>query len=106
MADKKRKIRLELLREFEAAPPNALFTQSTIAALRCCSTGNIERERWLGRGVPFIRIGHAIRYRKVDYLMWEKQHQLVHSTAEADAQTTRLREARQQLTLNRKEGQL
>jgi hypothetical protein len=33
MADKTCKTRLELLREFEAAPPSALFTQSTIAAL-------------------------------------------------------------------------
>jgi hypothetical protein len=86
MADKNRKTRLELLREFEAAPPSALFTQSTIAALRCCSTGNIERDRWLGRGVPFIKIGHAIRYRKADYLLWERQYQPMRSTAEADAQ--------------------
>jgi hypothetical protein len=87
MADK---TRLELLKEFEAVPLNALFNQSTIAALRCCSTGNIERDRWLGRGVPFIRIGHSIRYRKADYLAWEKQHQLVCSTAEADAQAIQL----------------
>jgi hypothetical protein len=91
MADKKPKTRLALLEEFEAAPPSALFTQSTIAALRCCSTGNIERDRWLGRGVPFIRIGHAIRYRKSDYLAWEGQHKVVRSTAEAQAM--RLREA-------------
>jgi hypothetical protein len=83
MADKTCKTRLELLREFEAAPPSALFTQSTIAALRCCSTGNIERERWLGRGVPFLKIGHGVRYRKADYLTWLNQHQPVRSTAEA-----------------------
>ena len=80
MADKKRKTRLALLEEFEAAPPSALFTQSTIAALRCCSTGNIERDSWLGSGVPLIRTGHSIRYRKADYLAWEKQHQPVRST--------------------------
>jgi hypothetical protein len=80
MADKKRKTCLALLEEFEAAPPSALFTQSTIAALRCCSTGNIERDRWLGSGVPLIRTGHSIRYRKADYLAWEKQHQPVRST--------------------------
>jgi hypothetical protein len=94
MADKKRKTCLALLEEFEAASPSALFTQSTIAALRCCSTGNIERDSWLGSGVPLIRTGHSIRYRKADYLAWEKQHQPVRSTAEADAQAMRLREAR------------
>ena len=80
MADKKSKTCLALLEEFEAAPPSALFTQSTIAALRCCSTGNIERDSWLGSGVPLIRTGHSIRYRKADYLAWEKQHQPVRST--------------------------
>jgi hypothetical protein len=50
MADKKRKTRLALLEEFEAAPPSALFTQSTIAALRCCSTGNIERDKMVRQG--------------------------------------------------------
>lgn len=90
MAGKIRLTHLELLCEFEAAPLTALSTQSTIAALRCCSTGNLERDRWLGRGVPFIRIGHAIRYRKSNYLAWEGQHKVVRSTAEAQAM--RLRE--------------
>jgi hypothetical protein len=62
--------------------------------LRCCSTGNIERDRWLGRGVLLIRTGHSIRYRKADYLAWEKQHQPVRFRAKADAQAMRLREAR------------
>ena len=91
MAAKNRKTRLELLKEFEAAPPFALFTQATIAALRCCSTGNIERERWQGKGIPFIKIGYSVRYRKADCLKWLNQHRPVRSTAEADAQAMRLR---------------
>jgi hypothetical protein len=91
MAAKNRKTRLELLREFDAAPIDTLFDQHTIAALRCCSTGNIERERWQGKGIPFIKIGYSVRYRKVDYLTWLKQHRPVRSTAEADVQAMRLR---------------
>jgi hypothetical protein len=92
MADKNRKTRLELLREFEAAPPDALFKQATVAAVRSCSTGNIERDRWRGTGIPFRRIGHSIRYSKRDILTWLSQYQAVRSTAEADAQAMRLRE--------------
>jgi hypothetical protein len=92
MADKTRKTRLELLAEFAAAPSSALFASATVAAVRGCTTGNIERDRWLGRGVPFIRIGHTIRYSKRDILAWLSQYQAVRSTAEADAQSMQLRE--------------
>jgi hypothetical protein len=92
MADKNRKSRLELLAEFAAAPSSALFPQPYIAALRDCSEANIARDRGLGQGVPFLRIGNRILYRKADYLAWEEQHKPVRSTAEARAQR-RLREA-------------
>ncbi len=86
MADKTRKTRLELLNEFHAAPTDSLFTQSTITALRGVSPGTIERDRCLDRGAPFVKIGHGVRYRKRDYLLWEERHQPVHSTIEARAQ--------------------
>jgi hypothetical protein len=91
MADKNRKTRLELLAEFAAAPSSALFTPTTIASLRCCSVANLARDRQVGKGVPFLKIGNRILYRKADYLSWEKQHQqLVHFTAdEANTQATR-----------------
>jgi hypothetical protein len=94
MAGKNRKRkRIELLAEFEAAPSSTLFTPTTIASLRCCSVANLARDRQVGKGVPFLKIGNRILYRKADYLSWEKQHQqLVHSTAEADAQSMQLRE--------------
>jgi hypothetical protein len=84
--------RLEKLLTFEAAPIDTLFDQSTVAAVRGVSTGNIERERWQGRGIPFRRIGGSIRYSKRDILAWLSQHPAVRSTAEARAQALRLRE--------------
>lgn len=46
--------RLDLLNEFESAPESALFNQQTIAAVLSCSTQLLERNRWEGRGVPFV----------------------------------------------------
>ena len=92
MADKNRKPRLELLREFDAAPIDTLFPQIYVAARRNCSPANIERERGLGKGAPFIKIGGRIFYRKSDYLAWEERHQPVRTTSEARAQAIRLRE--------------
>lgn len=89
----KTRTRIELLREFNEAPPDTLFDQNTIAALTDRSIASLERDRARGRGIPFIKFfGHAIRYRKSDYLMWEQQHRPVRTTAEAAAQATRLRE--------------
>lgn len=86
MADKTRKTRLELLAEFDAAPSSALFPQAYIAALRGCSEANIACDRGSGRGVPFLRIGNRILYRKSDYVAWEERHQPVRTTSEARAQ--------------------
>jgi hypothetical protein len=91
MAGKARRSRIELLAEFYEAPPSALFPQETVAALLDCSAANVERARWQGWGVPFLKIGHRILYRKSDYLAWEERHKSVKSTAEAAAQTMRLR---------------
>ena len=92
MADKSRKARLELLNEFHAAPIDSLFPQVYIAALLACSTAKLERARWQGWGVPFLKIGHRVLYRKRDILAWLSQHQPVRTTAEARAQVMRMRE--------------
>ena len=63
--------RLSLLSTYEAAPMSALFDQKTIAAVFDCSPAKLERDRWEGIGVPYFKIGKAVRYRKSvvkDYL--------------------------------------
>jgi len=81
---KPQKTRLELLAEFEAAPPYAVFAQIYVAAVRDCSTFTIERDRWAGIGVPFIKPAgtRQVRYRKSDILAWLESHGLRHSTSE------------------------
>lgn len=79
----KTETRLSLMNEYEAASDTALFSQLTIAALRQCSLATIERDRWAGMGVPFIKMGHSVRYRKSDIRAWLEKHQSVQSTTQA-----------------------
>lgn len=64
------KKRNDLIDQFYEAPMSALFNQEVIAAVLACSTALMERNRWAGKGVPFIKINHSVRYRKSDVLEW------------------------------------
>ena len=61
---KSQRNRLDLINEYEQSPDWALFSQETVAAIRGCSLATMERDRWIGAGVPFIKMGHLVRYRK------------------------------------------
>ena len=52
--------RLDLLKEFESAPESSLFSQQTIAAVLSCSTQLLERNRWAGTGIPYLKIGRKV----------------------------------------------
>lgn len=79
------KTRVALLVEFDAAPDWAFFNQKTVAAIRNCSEALLERDRWAGTGIPFLRDGRSIRYRKSDVLAFLNRRKPVGSTAQADA---------------------
>lgn len=74
--------RIDLLQEYELAPDWALFSQETIAAIRDCSLATLERDRWIGIGVPFIKMGRLVRYRKSDIRAWLELHNPVKSTSQ------------------------
>lgn len=74
--------RLYLLNEFESAPESALFNQQTIAAVLSCSTQLLERNRWAGSGVPYLKIGRKVLYRKSDVLDFLQQQKVYHSTCD------------------------
>ncbi len=78
--------RLDLMREYELAPDSALFSQETVAAIRGCSIALIERDRWIGTGVPFIKTGRLVRYRKKDICEWLAGHTAFQSTTQAQQQ--------------------
>lgn len=79
---KQRFSRIHLLEEFNALPDSAWFGQETVAAVRYCSEATIERERWSGGGVPFVKCGRSIRYSKRSILEWLAKHKLLCSTTE------------------------
>ena len=72
--------RIDLINEYELAPGWALFSQETLAAIRDCSLATLERDRWAGTGVPFVKMGRLVRYRKSDITAWLEKHQSVQST--------------------------
>ena len=74
--------RIKLIHEFNEAPVDALFPQKTVAALRHCSNATLERDRWAGTGIPFIKIGRQVRYNKRDILEFFSKHKLMHSTSD------------------------
>lgn len=75
--------RLEALSEFEAAPDDALFGQLYIAFYLDCSEASMERDRWAGRGVPFIKIRRQVKYQKRDVVHYRSQFQTQQSTSQS-----------------------
>ena len=74
--------RLERITEYETAPDSALFSQETVAAILDCSLATIERDRWIGKGIPFSKFGRMVRYRKMDIREWIERHRAFQSTTE------------------------
>jgi hypothetical protein len=72
--------RIDLIQEYELAPDWVFFSQETLAAIRDCSLATLERDRWAGAGVPFVKMGRLVRYRKSEIRAWLAQHQSVSST--------------------------
>lgn len=77
---KKQSSRIDLINEYEQAPDWALFSQETVAAIRDCSLATLERDRWAGGGICYVKIGRLVRYRKADIRAWLEKHQTVAST--------------------------
>ena len=60
----KRKERTQLRQEFLETPEDGLVDTSQVAAFLNCSTAKLERDRWMGEGLPFVKLGRLVRYRK------------------------------------------
>jgi hypothetical protein len=77
--------RIDLIREYELALDWVLFSQETVAAIRDCSLATLERDRWIGIGIPFIKIGRLVRYKKEDIHAWLENHVTRQSTTNSSA---------------------
>ena len=73
--------RMQFLAEFNSADDPTLFNQTVIAHVLDCSTATMERDRWLGGGIPYIKINRLVRYRKADVLKWLSQFRAQKSTS-------------------------
>ncbi len=81
---KQKLTRIDLINEYEQAPESALFSQETVAAIRDCSLATLERDRWAGGGICYVKIGRLVRYRKSDIRAWLDKHFSVPSTTRSD----------------------
>ena len=77
--------RMQSLAEFNSADDSTLFNQTVIAHVLDCSTATMERDRWSGGGIPYIKINRLVRYRKADVLEWLGQFCPQSSTSEGVA---------------------
>lgn len=62
------KTRAELAREFDELPAAAFAAQPQVAAFLGWSEAKLERDRWAGGGIPYLKEKRNVRYRKADVL--------------------------------------
>lgn len=77
---------------FWNAPAEALFSQKLVANVIGFSESWLERQRWMGGGIRYFKIGRKCLYRKEDVIFWLNQHQKNHSTSEYDKSTPESKE--------------
>jgi hypothetical protein len=54
----------DIISAFFDSPPDSLHDRATVAAVLGISIAKLERDAWLGQGLPMVRIGRCVRYRK------------------------------------------
>lgn len=56
----------EAVTEFWSSPPQSLHKTETIAEVIQVTMAKLERDRWLKAGIPYVRHGRQVRYRRID----------------------------------------
>jgi len=64
------KSRVELAQEFNALPLVAFAVQAQVAAFLNVSEAKLERDRWAGGGIPYLKQNRSVRYKKADVLAY------------------------------------
>jgi len=76
-------------------PPEPLLTAPETAQYLRCSLRTLDRERADGSGIPYVRIGGRIRYRRADIDAFVKAHLRGHaSEAKSISDTAQARRRR------------
>ncbi|UQZ91279.1 terminase [Deltaproteobacteria bacterium Smac51] len=58
----------------------SLWTEKEYASYRCCSVSTAQKERHLGKGPIYLKIGHQVRYRPGDVLRYCFERRINHLT--------------------------
>lgn len=45
---------------------SVLLTENEVASILKVSRAKLQRDRWAGEGLPFVKFGRAVRYRQED----------------------------------------
>lgn len=56
--------KLQLLEEYSAKPLTAYLSEREVAVVLGCSPRKLQKDRGQGTGIPYIKQGRAVRYRK------------------------------------------
>lgn len=52
----------------------SLMNQKQVAEYLGKSVKTLERDRWAGIGIPFVKVGRLVRYRADDVMEWLEQN--------------------------------
>lgn len=63
----------ELIERFHESHLDSFHDQRVIAAVIGCSKEKLERDRWAGKGLPYVKFGRLVRYQKRAVLEPAKQ---------------------------------
>ena len=72
---------------FQMQQENDLLDQTQLARLLGKSEFWVERCRWAGNGVPYVKIGRTVRYRRADVDAWLSAHTRTWTRGEAGGGT-------------------
>jgi predicted DNA-binding transcriptional regulator AlpA len=67
------------------AAPDALLSDRDLEALTGRARPTLQKDRLYGKGIPFIKIGRLVRYRRSDVDRWIADQQAFASTSEYGA---------------------
>jgi hypothetical protein len=64
-----------------------LLSELDLSRMTCRSRSALQKDRLKGDGVPFIKIGRLVRYRRSDYHTWLATRPTFQSTSDAGSIT-------------------
>jgi hypothetical protein len=64
----------EAVTEFWSSPPQSLHKTGVVAEVIQVTAAKLERDRWLRQGIPCVRHGRQVRYRKSDIEKYLRAH--------------------------------